>query len=990
MNCTPSQPCYPAEFYQRILNFLCIISKQLEPGTNGVRYDWEVLCDPNTGNPVLLRNGYNTDGTVLPVAAFTPAGVAYSGVIAQLVSCGGGGSVPGGPIRYVYELLCDSITGLPVLLRQAYNIDGTIIGFAGFTTDGSAYGGSIATLVACTAATGGTTRYDYEILCDPNTGLPVILRASYNINGTQNGFVAYTLAGTAYVGDITLLLSCAGGGSSVFNGWSWVTLCDPTTGQSVFVRITYNTSGVPTTINGFYGDLSTYNGNVYNLVSCESIFSGDSTSLTWNPNALTTTIISNPGVGMQTVQRNLISTEALGLNPFGYPFNCMNYRLQWKEIEDVTPGVYDLTILNQVCDDARAALQTLNLRILSYDPASGYSTPDYMYTNGGWQVTDSNGAGTFKLAWWGNAANITALLNLHTAVNAAIGTHPAFNVLDAGWGDFDENTYSGTNFNGTLTGGAPNPGVGFEIAPLSLAENQNFFNAFRAAYGPDRLIVTHADSLIAFNYAVGTLNMGSRMDGWAYRNSPSGSPGGCPGGGVQMCTNAVQTFLSTGSYPNQWKNTPNIQETYGRIYTGGDPAQRWTLTGWDITANFNWTWQQAHTSEINVKGNFAPPTTAIRTPFETMLNNLGYRFVLLSMTRPSEVPASSSISVKTQWSNVGTAPNYRNEVVSYRLYDPVSGKKFYYQSASPSSAFIPGSSVGVTTDVPVPNWFPECNAVLSVGLARPNPVITGDVVPDIRLANDGNGDDLWYSFPTSIKITNPSPSITPSDVFAATFNGINQSLSSTSELFRLAATDFVISLVVPAFTLGANRGFVTKGFRATAATQEFWIGYNSATDRIEASFSNGTTIYTAVANNFGAVSALPSSVYPLKILVEFNNTSKIIALTVNNSPSNTFTGTGSIPAGSNLFRIGSDSNNNFLAGQVTEVRIWHKLFTGLPASYRQMLLNPGYLRYADFPNQLRYGFYYNWEMTEVSGNRIDSNCGRALTSNNGVTRTALN
>lgn len=994
--CPPQVPCYPKKFYEQVLAFLCAINKNISGQTQGIRYDYQLLCDPNTAEPVFVRTAYKTDGSIPAnnVEAFLPTGEPYtSGIIADLVACasGGGGGPVGGPYRFDYEVLCNPVNGAPVLLQVPYNIDGNIYPYSAFNSDGSPYSGNIANLIACNAVAGGSTRYDYEFLCDPNTGVPVFVRATYNINGTQGPFVAYNLDGSAYSGDITLLVGCGQGSSAIFNGWSWQIMCDPTTGRSVFVRITYNSGGTLEAIDGWYGDLSEYTGDPYNLVDCAALSSGGDSFLIWNPTATPNEFSANPGVGLQTVQRNLLSTNSLGLNPLSYPMRCEKYNFQWKEIEDPGPGSYVLTGVNQVLDDCRAALQTMNLKILSYDPASGYTTPDYLYNNGGWQVTDDGGSGTFKLAWWGDAANITALENLHTAIAAVANVHPAMNVLDVGWGDFDENNYDSTHYvTGTVTGSAPVPVVGNPVPDLTLAEAQAFFDAYRAAWGADRLMVTHAAHLISFNYACGVLGMGVRMDGWGYRNT-GGNPGGCPGGGVQMCTHAVNTFLPTGTYPNLYLTAPNLEETYGRLYSGGSASTQWLTQGWPFTDSFNWTWQSggAHTSEINVKGQFNPPSspTNMRTPFETMLRNLGYRFVITEMRRSNEVEAGQDLAVKVTFSNVGTAPNYRNEVVSFRLYNPTTGYKFYYQTTVASSDFMPGTSTGVNVTIPVPSWFPAGSAQLSVGLAVPNPVITDQVVPEIRLYNSGsNGNDLWYSFPTALNVLNASPAAAPDMVYAATFAfASSQFLSSTSTLFRLNDTDFWIAATVTSLDTSANRGIVSKGSRNTAATQEFWIGYNQATDRIEASWCNGTSIFRATADNFGDVSTKTIDAdHPLKILVEFNDTSKIMALSVNNALSDVApTGTGSIPAGSNTFRIGSDTNNNYMEGEITNVMIGKKLFTGLPTSFRQMLLDPAYVTFPDLPNQIKYGMYYMWEMTETSGNRVDSNCGRALTSNGG-------
>jgi len=68
------------------LRLMCDILTQLQQ--TQIRYDWEPLCDPTTGDPVLIRNEYNTDGTIAAKIAVNPDGTPYVGVIANLVACG--------------------------------------------------------------------------------------------------------------------------------------------------------------------------------------------------------------------------------------------------------------------------------------------------------------------------------------------------------------------------------------------------------------------------------------------------------------------------------------------------------------------------------------------------------------------------------------------------------------------------------------------------------------------------------------------------------------------------------------------------------------------------------------------------------------------------------------------------------------------------------------------------------------------------------------
>ncbi len=50
-------------------------------------YDWEVLCDPVTGGPIFIRNEYTTDGAIAAKVAVLPDGSAFGGTIASLVDC---------------------------------------------------------------------------------------------------------------------------------------------------------------------------------------------------------------------------------------------------------------------------------------------------------------------------------------------------------------------------------------------------------------------------------------------------------------------------------------------------------------------------------------------------------------------------------------------------------------------------------------------------------------------------------------------------------------------------------------------------------------------------------------------------------------------------------------------------------------------------------------------------------------------------------------
>jgi len=978
MNCTPAFPAYPQDFYQQILNFLCVISKQLTPGGEGIRYDWEILCDPNSGNPICLRNSYNTDGTLLTPAAFLLDGTAYPGILTQLVACsGGGGAPPGGPIRYTYEVVCSPLNGQLVLLRQQYNIDGTGIVFAAFNPDGTAYVlTTIGSLVACTAAAQGTARFDYEVLCNPSTGVPVILRAQYNINGTQTGFTAFTLDGAAYGGSITALVACGAGSS---DGYQWFPLCSAASGILLYVRVKYDATGLPLDITAFYPDLSPYTGDLLDLVDCSSVSDG---GVSWFPSIDTTTYIPNLGTGLQTVQQNIITFNSSGSNPFNYPSRATNYRIQWKEIEDATQGVYDLTVPFKACDQAAAARQQVNLRVYSYDPASGYTPPLYAYTIAGWTITSANGAGTFQVCFFGDAGVIAGFQSMLSAVNGAIGSHPGIGVIDAGWGEFDENTYSGSAYVGPKTGSAPVVSVGAELPPLTLLEAQGFYNAYRNAFGTDNILVTHAANQNSFNYPVGALNFGARMDGWGYRNNPAS----CPGGQVQMCTDAVNTFLSSGTYPNTWKNAPILMETWDRLY--GTPGS-WVTQNYDFTGSFLWASNTAHVSEINIKSRFNPPTSApdMKTPFDVMLRNLGYRFAIVLLRHPKTVVAGTSLVVDVTIHNYGNSPTYRNHVLAVRLFDAISTRIVYTEVTTVNvKSILEGGESTYSVSVNVPTWFPASTVRVRVALVNPT-----TKAAEVQFANTGDNGDWWYSATTSgatVDVINASVTAAPAQVQAATFNGTTQFFTGSSTRTRCDATDFTHTITVPTLDTGARRCFFSKGEFNNAGAMEYWCGYSALTDRIVGRVSNGATVYTVSADNFGPITTLPSSAFPLKVWFDFDNTSKIMSIRVNGSLANSTTITGSIPATSQIFRIGNDVDNNFMQGQLCLWRMYKNIVT-TPAR-EGILLNPYYVPFNMLSNAQRYGMYFSAEITGVAGTSlVDPICNLPLTDNGTIGRVTV-
>lgn len=247
---------------------------------SSIRYDYETLCDPGTGNPVFVRWEYDTTGAVTGSAGFNADGTAYVGSLAALVACSSGGGA-GTSTHYDYEVLCNPVGGTPVFVRWEYDTTGTVVGSSGFLADGTAYVGDLNLLIACAggeAATG--TRYDYEVLCNPVGGTPVFVRWEYDTTGTVVGSAAFLADGTVYGGALNALVACGSAAAAGAVRYDYEVLCNPVGGAPVFVRWEYDIDGTVVGTSGFLADGTAYGGSLAALEACGGGGAGGSSDIT--------------------------------------------------------------------------------------------------------------------------------------------------------------------------------------------------------------------------------------------------------------------------------------------------------------------------------------------------------------------------------------------------------------------------------------------------------------------------------------------------------------------------------------------------------------------------------------------------------------------------------------------------------------------------------------------------------------------------------------
>lgn len=150
--CTPAEICCDPTGFARsnesfkaaVLTMLCNLAGTATPG---VRYDYEVLCDPTTGDPVFVRWAYDTDGVLIGTSGFNPDGTPYAGSLNALVSCSAQPQTFTRDAVIDAELLSNVVVGVP----QTYTFTVPVKSVA-ITDLGS---GLLSVLITTSGGTGG-------------------------------------------------------------------------------------------------------------------------------------------------------------------------------------------------------------------------------------------------------------------------------------------------------------------------------------------------------------------------------------------------------------------------------------------------------------------------------------------------------------------------------------------------------------------------------------------------------------------------------------------------------------------------------------------------------------------------------------------------------------------------------------------------------------------------------------------------------------------
>jgi hypothetical protein len=220
-----------------------------------------------------------------------------------------------------------------------------------------------------------------------------------------------------------------------------------------------------------------------------------------------------------------------------------------------------------------------------------------------------------------------------------------------------------------------------------------------------------------------------------------------------------------------------------------------------------------------------------------------------------------------------------------------------------------------------------------------------------------------------------STAVTPSSFQnASSFNGTTQYLSaSDTDDNRLNGTDFTVSAWVNPSSVTANHTIMGKP-RTGGADYLFQV---STSFGVRLSYNVSGTWYTGTAVN------LSLNTWSF---VTFVLSGSVVTTYINGVPLATYTlPVPIITTVGSTFGVGGSGASEYFAGSLSSIGIWKRALSGSEITF---LYNSGFGRtYASLDASIKTNLVSWWDLSETSGNRLDSFGSNTLTNNNSVGTT---
>jgi hypothetical protein len=428
-------------------------------------------------------------------------------------------------------------------------------------------------------------------------------------------------------------------------------------------------------------------------------------------------VLYNPHMGFQTFQHfngddlfkdkrwteigpEEFEAQSESLENKDHPYTTVAYlRWYWDQMEP-RDGEYRWDIIDGAMKTARERGQTLAIRVMCHDHAGEHDVPEWFKRTGarGGTVDVQRGG---KLKYWVPDYSDPLYIKYWTRVNRELALrydgHPDLETVDCAsigpWGEWSTKPV--------------NPPMWAKAALI---------DCYTDHFHKTPLLMQF-DCHESMKYGV--------EHGTGWRSDCLGDMGGFSQTWSHMHDCYPQGIIYGGAV-DTWKTKPVHFEVCWVM-------QHWQDKGWDADYIFD----QAvkwHMTAFNTKSS---PVAPEQWPAVwRCLKRIGYRFVLRKLLIQTPVRAGAMMRFHTWWENRGCAPIYRQYDLALRFKS--GDREFVVKTDADIRKWLPGDSL-YDDAAYLPDEMPKGQYELSVGLLDR---WTGK--PRIRLAQEGEGEDLWH------------------------------------------------------------------------------------------------------------------------------------------------------------------------------------------------------------------------------------------------------
>jgi hypothetical protein len=424
------------------------------------------------------------------------------------------------------------------------------------------------------------------------------------------------------------------------------------------------------------------------------------------PTALNT-LLSNPGMGMQTFYK----TKATDTNNGTLPLGAAYTRYIWSQFE---PSQGDFSFKRIVNDynAARAQGQDYCTRMSPYDNMS--SGPQWLRNLGVSGYTYNQSGGSTQWAPNMDDPRVKAeFQKLVQALGARFDGQPGFGPIDIGslgiWGEWHNWRAIISSINGNAPGS-----VGSEIPMPPSATCKWYVDQFFTCFPRTIKIMGSGEPVdtvttLTLAYALG------RGAGWR---------GDALGDSYHM-KNRYPQALPGGANDTHWQTAPVYFEPYPWSRITGSLLTQTVDFALSMHASVvhdrRWTFTSSQMPEIN-----------------RLLMSLGYRFVLNNLSYPATATAGQQMTLTMAWRNVGVAPTCRNDVLAVQIRGSSGTPVLTSNTGIAVKDWLPGSYT-VTPTVTLPAGLPPGAYTVAIGIVDP-----ATMNPVVQLAIEGRDANGWY------------------------------------------------------------------------------------------------------------------------------------------------------------------------------------------------------------------------------------------------------